>query len=350
MLSASQSHPASPKSGLAARGRTSSRGSLRRSLSKPPSLSTVWEWDGRDLVDSVPSTDDVMTELTPTADDPMRGLLAVRSGFPWLGFLGRRAWASRYAVLQPATSSAPPRLLLYQSGAMDELHEELLLLAPLELECLPADTTAEPSRSRFTLSSGGCSPIELSAPSDDQRMRWIYFLGESMLPPSPAPPSPPLGAPSSATGRVQLLSGRVSDHYRMGKLLVETEDYLIIEGHNLQTGQSHSLKLLHKHSSSFKLGRDGLQARACSRLLGQCLEELYEGPNHVCIVMRWGAHELDDQHLLAAAVLEALRLLREVTPEAELPKDGLMLQRADAHRLLGRAVALDSHLRSNLFI
>jgi hypothetical protein len=66
--------------------------------------------------------------------------------------------------------------------------------------------------------------------------------------------------------------------------------------------------------------------------------------------MRWGAHELDDQHLLAAAVLEALRLLREVTPEAELPKDGLMLQRADAHRLLGRAVALDSHLRSNLFI
>ena len=93
-----------------------------------------------------------------------------------------------------------------------------------------------------------------------------------------------------------------------------------------------------------------LRAQVCSRLLGQCLEEVYEGANHVCIVMHWGTHELDAHHQLAASVLEALRLLRELVPPAEVPAGDLMLQKADAQRLMMRAVELDCHLQSNLFI
>ena len=198
-----------------------------------------------------------------------------------------------------------------------------------------------------------------------------------------------LGAPAAAilpsqslNGQVSFAPGKVSEKYRMGRVLAQGEDYLVVLGQHLQvatqepprptppssraprlsradrlpatllpqTGQSHALKLLSKHSKRLRLGQQGTQARTCSRLLGQCLEELYEGPNHVCLVMRWGSHELDERHELSASVLEALRLLREVVPDADLPPGGLVLSKADAQRLLLRAVALDCHLQSNLFI
>ena len=50
------------------------------------------------------------------------------------------------------------------------------------------------------------------------------------------------------------------------------------------------------------------------------------------------------------AALETPACTREVTPEVQLPKGGLMLDRGDAQKLLVRAVALDCHLQSNLFI
>ena len=119
---------------------------------------------------------------------------------------------------------------------------------------------------------------------------------------------------------------------------------------HLETNESRALKLLSKSSMRFQLDKEPLQARVCSELLSQCLEEVYEGPNHVCIVMHWGTHELDGKHQLAAAVLEALRLLRELVPPAELASDGLMLRKADTQRLMLRAIALDCHLQANLFI
>jgi len=301
-----------------------------------------------------------MSPLQPAQSEPMRGPLALRSAPSWFRYFGRRVWTSRYAVLQPATASSPPRLLLFLSESMDELHEELLLLSPVQLDCLANDgTTGHGQHANFTLSSAGAAPIELSAPSDDERQQWIFHLGESMLP-SPASStssSPVLGAPAAAilpsqslNGQVSFAPGKVSEKYRMGRVLAQGEDYLVVLGQHLQTGQSHALKLLSKHSKRLRLGQQGTQARTCSRLLGQCLEELYEGPNHVCLVMRWGSHELDERHELSASVLEALRLLREVVPDADLPPGGLVLSKADAQRLLLRAVALDCHLQSNLFI
>uniref|UniRef100_A0A7S2I885 Uncharacterized protein n=1 Tax=Haptolina brevifila TaxID=156173 RepID=A0A7S2I885_9EUKA len=128
------------------------------------------------------------------------------------------------------------------------------------------------------------------------------------------------------------------------------QDFLIVEGVNVHSRQSRTLKLLHKRTDLLGLNQDSLRGRVCSQVLGQCLEEVYEGANHVCIVMSWGTHELDARHQLAAAVLEALRLLREVTPPAEIPEGDWMLPKADIQRLMSRAVELDCHLQSNLFI
>jgi len=343
--------PASPRRG-GSQGR-------RRSLRKLPSLSTVWEWDGHGHVDAVPSTDDVMTEcLEPMPNEPMQGPLSLRSGPSWLCALGRCQWDPRFAVLQPATHAAPPKLLLFISELMEELHEELLLLWPLQLDCLPPDFPATPSGARFALSSAGAKPIELSAPTDELRQRWIYCLGESMraiseggsaLWSAPLPGASVL--PSSCfNGQVHLKQSRVSDHYRMGKVLAQGDDYMVVEGQHLQTSQSFALKLLSKHSTWLS-EVDAGPSRTCSRLIGHCVDELYEGANHVCIVMRWGTHELDAKHQLAAAVLQALRLLREVQPDnADLLSKGFMMCKADTQKLLLRAVALDCHLQSNLFI
>ena len=118
---------------------------------------------------------------------------------------------------------------------------------------------------------------------------------------------------------------------------------------------SHALKLLAKTSTRFTkrgwlsgLGPRTLGPRVCSRLLAQCLDEVYEGANHVCLVMHWGTHELDSRHELACAVLEALRLLHELVPEA--PQEELMLRAQDTQRLMLRLLALDCHLQANLFI
>ena len=127
-----------------------------------------------------------------------------------------------------------------------------------------------------------------------------------------------LGSPLG--GRVQLGRSKVADNYTTGKVLAQGDDYMIVEGFNLKTHRSHALKLLAK--SSKRLMRRGwfqggseagssLGPRVCSRLLSQCLEEVYEGQNHVCMVMHWGSHELDADHELACAVLEALRLAVE---------------------------------------
>ena len=174
----------------------------------------------------------------------------------------------------------------------------------------------------------------------------------------------------------------------MGKVLAQGDDFLVVEGVCLRGQRSHALKLLSKSSPRFHMplphdghgGHDGgnsvsrLGPRAVSQLLAQCLEEVYEGPNHVCLVMHWGSHELDHHHGLAVAVLEALRLLREVMPQSAplnsldgggegggggggggidaltSSDDGLMLSGEDMRKLIERLSALDSHLQAHLFI
>ena len=276
-----------------------------------------------------------------------------------------------------------------QSDAL-ELSEELVLLSPLQLHCLPAEGNHQ---YRFTLSAGDAPPVELAADSEEERQRWMFHIGESVCSPAPSPPtvSPP-GSPSSVRaaaplgspilgsptvfndsfwtessrssspgcvsdplqGPVRFACSRVADNYSMGKVLYQGDDYMIVEGLHLTTHRSHVLKLLSKQSPRFRRSRDiskrGLGPRVCYRLLSQCIEEVYEGPNHVAMVMHWGTHELDAHHDLSAAVLEALRLLRELLPPSELPREGLKLGAMDTQKLMARLFALDSHLQANLFI
>ena len=94
--------------------RSSSRRSLRRA-SRSPSLDTVWEWDGRtgEIVESVPTTEDVLAQ--PGAEARPRGRLWLRqtSWFPVRFLLGRRPFQQRYAVLTGGSGPIPPRLQLF---------------------------------------------------------------------------------------------------------------------------------------------------------------------------------------------------------------------------------------------
>lgn len=207
--------------------RSSSRRDLRKA-SRPPSLNTVWEWQG-ETVEAVPATTEalLMDGGEPMSlDEPMNGPLELRSsaGLRWLS---RRTWNARYGVLQPATSSMPtPRLLMFDSGERGHLHEEILLVAPLQLVALPCPQHAPPDGGsglmRFTLSSGDASPLELAAHSDEQRQLWIFALGESMHSSSPVPRSPTSVLPK-LSGKVRLKQCKLSDNYQMGKILSKGE-------------------------------------------------------------------------------------------------------------------------------
>jgi len=277
----------------------------------------------------------------------------------------RRPFHARFAVLLPASAGGiaggPPRLQLFLSDLMEQLSEELVLLSPLQLHCLPADGTLV----RFSLSANNGPPIELAANSEEERQRWMFALGESVCkaPPPASPvtvssellPASPLESPAQG-GRVQFGRAKVADNYTMGKVLAQGSDYMVVEGFNVRTHRSHALKLLAKDSARLQRrgwlqggGPRSLGPRVCSRLLTQCLDEVYEGAHHVCLVMHWGTHELDAHHELACAVLEALRLLHELLP-SDTPQDGLMLRAQDTQRLMLRLLALDCHLQANLFI
>ena len=132
------------------------------------------------------------------------------------------------------------------------------------------------------------------------------------------------------------------------------QNLIVVEGFHRKTRCSHVLKIVSKGSAHFKqIKRDGCSMHANGpELISRCIEEVYEGPNHACLVMKWGTHELDTDHHLAAAVLEALRLLHELLPDT-VGADGdganIMLRGDDAHRLVRRVLTLDRLLQANLF-
>lgn len=272
-----------------------SRRTLRRASSKP-SLHTVWELGG-DVVDAVPPTELALDDADSTGGATnMSGWLWVRptSFLPLRLLFGRRALQSRYAVLQPtgATSDGPPRLQLFAKSDMCELSEELLLLSPVQLQCLPN----EGRHVRFALSAADAPPVEFVVDSEDERLRWMLALGETVCPGPPAPGSPVPGAASPVdspartmlsarhnsasadlysyrnswpqapspeampspgvpspcalrnSGRVRLGRSRVAEHYSMGSVLAQGEHFLVVEGVHISTNRPHSLKLISKNS------------------------------------------------------------------------------------------------------
>ena len=143
----------------------------------------------------------------------------------------------------------------------------------------------------------------------------------------------------------------------MGVVLSQGTDYLVVEGIHLRTRKSHVLKLLSKSASpATPAPAARAEPRACGRALEEALLEVYEGPKHVCLVLDYGAHELDARNHLSSSVLQALRLLHELIPEASSWLSGggaaaaggpsLMLDRASIELLMARVPAIECHLQS----
>lgn len=319
--------------------------------SRAPSLDTVWE--SFDAVDAVPLQEDA---LASGSRDLMAGGLKIRSS-GWGAFRGlfRRQWQERFAVLQGEPGSLP-QLLFFQNESMTQLQEVVLLQSPLELHCVPGDGALY----RFELCTAKCAPIELAATSEDSRILWMLALGDSVCCPASPPvsrsPSTPGSPPSDwisagAAGRVRLKRCKLADNYTMGKVLEQSEELIVVEGFHRSTRSSHAIKIVSKSAAQSKV----LKRDVCClpgngpELISKCIEEVYEGPNHACLVMKWGTHEFDTQHHLAAAVLEALRLLHELLPGGDVGGN-LMLDGSDTHRLVSRVLSLDRLLQAHLFI
>jgi hypothetical protein len=269
------------------------------------------------------------------------------------------AWVSRFAVLYERSSHGPPRLIFFTSDSTEQLAEEISLRQPLEVSAVPTSDAcgcAPAFGSLLRLSSGGGPPLEFALSSEEERLSWIWALGESACQrsqpvPAGAPPLPKSWAGLSADGSGGLM-GHVAEQYAMGKILLAGEDYMVVEGIHQRTHASHALKLVCKSSrAELKPARDaGHGAGACWQQLSHCVGDVFEMPSHVCMVMPWGTHELDSQHGLAALVLEALRVLHELLPSAAAPKGELHLCAEDARRLISRLLQLDLHLQANLFL
>lgn len=337
--------------------------SLRLSRSRPPSLDTVYE--ARDTtIDPCPLQSEALGGGA-SSSELMGGPLLMRPPtWPPLRLLFRRHWLVRHAVLQaPGVGGGCPHLLLFEDASMDVLLEDVSLLAPLQLECLPA----EGGHMRFTLSAARGAPVELAATSEEEQVRWMVALGDAVCPSSPVPSSPAAPSPSSvmhpdgpachalerelpvAGGRVRLRRSKVSDHYTFQKMLSQDGDILVVEGLQRDTWSSYALKLVGRGSTAPSAGPPLAPAQVCA-LVDECLEAVYEGPNHVCLVMHWGTHERDAGHQLAAAVLEALRLLHELLPRrpANDEQHSIMLTAGDLRNLIERAAALDRLLQTHI--
>ena len=86
-------------------------------------------------------------------------------------------------------------------------------------------------------------------------------------------------------------------------------------------------------------------------LISHFVDEVFAQPDHVCLCMRWGCHEVDSSHHLSCLVLNALELLLELLPSPEdVGCKHIRLPRVDLQRILLRSLALDTYLLDHLFI
>ena len=89
------------------------RGGMR---SRPPSLNTVWEWQPSDIIERVPTQDEVLS-ADQAADGPLRGRLLLRSSWSWSPLRlpwQSESWSECYAILMPAQFKRAPSLLLFK--------------------------------------------------------------------------------------------------------------------------------------------------------------------------------------------------------------------------------------------
>lgn len=82
---------------------------------------------------------------------------------------------------------------------------------------------------------------------------------------------------------------------------------------------------------------------------------MFTHPNYICIVMKWGMHEVDASHQISASIIDAIRLLNELLPHTRSRSEQRRLQHLRMsgdvlQKLLLRVACLDAHLKSSLWL
>ena len=325
---------------------------------KSPALDTVWEAVQEKWNHTNQGQNDENNEIITLTE-----FVHVKTTHELMCLISAVTWEHRFAVLLLEKYDAP-RIMLFHNESMVQLHDEIRLLPPLELQCLPdqqgpAGETLVP----ISVSCAGVETVEIAVQSHEVRTNWMYLLGESVSPSRRRNSSICLSSWSSSPRLgleepLRVLQRRVADTYRMGKVLESGFDYIVVEGLHLHTSTSHALKLINKGSEADLRTGARSQGDTWSKSdwvgwneMWRILGEVYEGPQHVCLVMEWGTHNFDSQHRLGSIVLEALRLLHELLPIGDMCLDGaLMVSASDIKKLIKRLLALDWHLQANLFL
>lgn len=152
---------------------------------------------------------------------------------------------------------------------------------------------------------------------------------------------------------LQLRSGKLDDHYMLKRELHAGAHYQVMEGISRTTQHNVSLKLVSRGAAA-RLKRAHASARLDPMqvlyLVSSFVDDVFASKRHVVLCMKWGSHEVDATHQLSCLVLNALDLLHELLPAADVPTPNLHLQRADLQRVLLRTMALDAFLQDHLYI
>lgn len=158
---------------------------------------------------------------------------------------------------------------------------------------------------------------------------------------------------------VALRIAMLHDVYMLKQDLVTGSNgaWKVVEGLERQTRKNYSLKMIAVKSAASLRGRDDdesshkLNMQAFYSICSFIEEALYN-PSYVCIVFKWGLHEMDTNHQLSCLVLDAIQLLLELLPdELKPPKQQcLRIGKGELQRVLLRSMALDTFLQSNLFL
>lgn len=145
---------------------------------------------------------------------------------------------------------------------------------------------------------------------------------------------------------LEVSSGLVEESYQLKRELSSGRGFRVVEGVALCGQRNYSLKFVHGHGVRATRPLDTMQ---CLHLITSFVGEVFAHPTFVCVVMRWGMHEVDGSHQLAAVIAEAVRLLRELLPSGGQSRY-LRLSSSVLQRLLLRMACLDSHLGDSLWL
>ena len=136
--------------------------------------------------------------------------------------------------------------------------------------------------------------------------------------------------------------------YTVKKEIESGRNWRVMEGIQQATHKNFSLKFVPTRSGRLRAS-GALDPLQLCYLICAFVDDVYFHPEYVCICMKWGMHEVDASHQLSAWVIDALRLIRELLPDAAAC--GYMRVTSDElQSLLLRTSCLDLYLQRNLFL